>query len=90
MLSSAVGGGCLTSTGIGLALLHRHRIWGWSNGRSGRRIFWLIEFLAEVLKHVRSALKRIVRGGGSAQGLNFGTHILIHKEAIHGRAASFA
>ena len=56
-------------------VLRRHRICLWSNGCGGRRLFRLVEFLAEVLKHVGSTLKRIVRRSGSLHGLNFGPHI---------------
>ena len=72
MLSSAVGGGCLTSTGIGLASCPAREL---AAGQGRQWLFWLVELLAKVLKYVRSTLKRIVCRSGSAQRLNFGAHI---------------
>ena len=61
MLSSAVGGGSSLRRVSASRPAQAAGFGGWSSGPSRRRFFWLIEFLAEVLKHVRSALKRIVR-----------------------------
>src|SRR6478672_1995577 len=71
MLSSAVGGGCLTSTGIGRASCAGTGFAVRAATAADVGSFGLLSSLPRSC----STLERIVRRRGSAQGLNFGPHI---------------